>query len=798
MSQKTHPLFRWPSSLFWLLPMVASILLFWQTQSIGSLWWYLVVPTLLSFTLIDLFTKVWFGISTLTLLFIYSSVGSSGIPVSFALWEPETWRNVRESIEMTEFEWFHWWPFKWLIANLCLNMAIVTIRRIPFNILTVGVWTIHTGVIITVLGCVVYFSQKIEGDVVVSRARVEITLPNQEPVSMVATPDNSVDVGDWSFTISNLNPNWELMSGTDKGKKVYAVSVSVHGPKDSSFTRQLILGYPEYTEDVISTGDPSQPMARAKKVIGTALVDDSIKIQLTHDAKDRFFVTQSAAVYIQELSESGDPIGGWSERTIKNLPRFNDYIPDHTEVWGVKAEGFTPQPLSIVLGPSSDEDSLQKDVLVEGYLRYAFLGNQVVVGEELFPVVWVSMQASGGVEQQVELYAFDNTLAKIDPSFLSYLWLEDDLELKDLQKTLRPTIICTVEGKEYSVPLTNSKEFTQVGNTAYAFRLKSLQNNLRISGITVSLAQVEIQKGEQRWERWVFDNSELNRDVVADMEHEENQAILIDDAITMKYLAGGSTITIVGGLEDGVYGLLLGTSDEDPKYFPMQVGDTINLSEGVTITLHRAEDRTKMETKPSVVPPQQRDPSASNFYSMIKLVVPTPSGNTSAWIPYHQYPFESETESIERFRFEPTTFQLPDGKSLRAIFSRKSEPLPAPVALDSFEIDSHIGGFSGRTSSVLNWRSLIRFLGTEEVTSAVSVNDPQQYEHYWFFQSQWDPPTSTSAGLNYTVLGVGNRLGVHQMLIGCCITVSGMIWAFYVKPTIKRKRQQAVCDRSAA
>jgi hypothetical protein len=230
----------------------------------------------------------------------------------------------------------------------------------------------------------------------------------------------------------------------------------------------------------------------------------------------------------------------------------------------------------------------------------------------------------------------------------------------------------------------------------------------------------------------------------------------------------------------------------------MQVGDSIDLSEAVTITLNRAEERTKMETKPSVVPPSQRDPSASNFYSMIKLVVPTKSGNTSAWIPYHQYPFESETESIERFRFEPTTFQLLDGKSLRAIFSRKSEELPAPIALDSFEIDSHLGGFSGRTSSVLNWRSLIRFLGTEEVTTAVSVNDPQQYENYWFFQSQWDPPTSTSAGLNYTVLGVGNRFGVHQMLIGCCITVSGMIWAFYVKPTIKRKRQQADYDRSSA
>jgi hypothetical protein len=35
-------------------------------------------------------------------------------------------------------------------------------------------------------------------------------------------------------------------------------------------------------------------------------------------------------------------------------------------------------------------------------------------------------------------------------------------------------------------------------------------------------------------------------------------------------------------------------------------------------------------------------------------------------------------------------------------------------------------------------------------------------------------------------------------LFGCCLAVAGMIWAFYVKPMIKRKRQQAVYDRSAA
>ena len=42
------------------------------------------------------------------------------------------------------------------------------------------------------------------------------------------------------------------------------------------------------------------------------------------------------------------------------------------------------------------------------------------------------------------------------------------------------------------------------------------------------------------------------------------------------------------------------------------------------------------------------------------------------------------------------------------------------------------------------------------------------------------------------MLGVGNRNGGGVQLAGCCLAVIGMIYAFYVKPTIKRRRQQAV------
>ena len=85
------------------------------------------------------------------------------------------------------------------------------------------------------------------------------------------------------------------------------------------------------------------------------------------------------------------------------------------------------------------------------------------------------------------------------------------------------------------------------------------------------------------------------------------------------------------------------------------------------------------------------------------------------------------------------------------------------------------------------------------------MNDPQESGGYWFFQAQWDPPQESlgdqfagSRGLNYTVLGVGNRAGVIVQLVGCCLTVLGMIYAFYVKPIIKRRKQSSVRAKVAS
>ena len=177
--------------------------------------------------LLGVFSNIWTGVSLFALLFVYSSIGSALYP-------------VRQSrfFEMTEFEWFHWWPFKVMIILLFLTLICTTLRRIRFNRFTLGVWMAHSGVLILGLGSWIYFSTKVEGDVPVIRRSVLIEIPGAEPVRMVALPGASVSVfgemGRTDLRVTSIDPDWEILSDQDKGKRAYAVNVMVSASKQHS------------------------------------------------------------------------------------------------------------------------------------------------------------------------------------------------------------------------------------------------------------------------------------------------------------------------------------------------------------------------------------------------------------------------------------------------------------------------------------------------------------------------------------------------------------------------------------
>ena len=97
------------------------------------------------------------------------------------------------------------------------------------------------------------------------RHQILVELPGFEPVRMSTDRGSRADIGSgddaYVLEVWNVDPQWELLSGADKGVRAFSVTVSIQSG-GQSFMRQLVAGFPQYTEDIIRTDDPQQPMKR--------------------------------------------------------------------------------------------------------------------------------------------------------------------------------------------------------------------------------------------------------------------------------------------------------------------------------------------------------------------------------------------------------------------------------------------------------------------------------------------------------------------------------------------------------
>ncbi len=783
---------------------------------------------------LKLFSSMRLGIVLLILLFLYSSIGSAGAPLGpgalrpWFILNPDAWIHIRtmRGLEMTEFEWFHWWPFKLLIALICVNLVVATLRRIPLDVLHLGVWMIHAGIIILCLGSVWYFSTKVEGDAPVARRKLVITVPGVAPASMLASPGNrsvlQSDEGVYRVQVASIDPQWELLSGPDEGKRAYSVTLSVTTPTQQ-FMRQVIANHPEYTEDIVRTDDPQQPMKRAKKINpdGEALVDKSIAITMDYQPQEHFYLMDSSAIYVRKRGERA-----WSQRVVEGLPRFNAYVGDRDEVWLPENYTLDPDALDIAAAPGERGDALgERELHISGYLPYAQMQKRRQPGgDAVDPFIDIRLQAGGGAVEDRRLEAFNPASNSMGDGRLVFRWFDSDGQI-DAYAQRKPAMLhIAVPGEgeeggaavEFDAPITTFSRldpdapFNEIEGTEYAWRVQTVQDDLPISGVTVSLAFVEVRKGDDVTLRWVFEDESMTRDVTEEsaMAGHDIGEDRYDRGIEIKYVPGQylPPITIAAGPDDRTLRLLLAIEPGEVRREPITIGTPIEISQGIEFTAVRYAARSVAHVRPYIVPPQQRDSDAMQMRvaSMIQVNVPGATDEQPVWLEYHEYPFETAGDALVRFPYEPTIVPLADGSAVELLFSQARMKLPTPVVLDDFVVTSHIGGFTGPTSTIRNWTSMVRFADAGTTIAgddwsaplAVSVNEPVEHEGFWFFQASWDPPIRNSefqsAGLNYTVLGVGNRNGVLVQLLGCTVAVIGMIYAFYIKPILKRRRQQAV------
>jgi hypothetical protein len=772
--------------------------------------------------LLDLFSNVRFGIVILSALFVYSWLGSAGVwyPIHPNIFHPDAWVHAQirqfRGLELTEFDWFHWWPFDVIIALLCTNMAITTVRRIPLRVVNLGVWMIHTGIITLALGSVLYFSTKVEGDAPILRRAVLIEAPGHAPVRIPTLPGAVATIGEgdgqWSFEVGNTDPDWEIRSGNDGGKIAYSVNVVVRPPGKSPFMRQLLAGYPQHTEDVIQTGDPAQPLMRAKKLQGEdrPLVDESLRMTLELEPQPYFFLVHERALYLRERGTSE-----WIERPIASLPRYNDYIRSADDVWNA---GDVPiDPVDVRVAAVDDRDPLPGvDLRVSGYLRYALMQERPVTGGDVLnPALSARLISSEGREFTYRLMALDPRAAIAEGGLVAFRWADSAEEVAELQKP--PRLIVSVEGgsvTDLEIPIaspTNPEspcEYKTIPGTSYQYCVRELTENLPLAdGMTHRLAIVSIRTPQREFTRWAAEESELTRDLAeGDTATGHGDAVLLDTNLRMEYRPGRgkAKLLFVGGPEETDLAAIVAVSETESRLDRFPVGTAVAFDADLSYQVTGYSPRVRMERRPQIVPLAQRDRDldAESFHTLVRVEGQglTPVAST-AWLQFHKYPFADENQTLLRYPFNPSVFRTADGREIEVLFSRQREPLPAPAALEEFRLTSHVGGYTGEQSTIRDYTSFVRFMTPEGPTSAqsVSMNAPIYHGGFAFYQAFWDPPIPPrglsdmgSKGMNYTVLGVGNRQGVWVQLSGCIIAVIGMIYAFYVKPAIKRRRRQAV------
>lgn len=804
--------------------------------------------------ILDLFSSVRFGVVLLTLLFAYMSVGSAGIiyPIHPNIFHTDAWVHAQmrqwRPFEMTEFEWFHWWPFDVLMALLAITLVTTTVRRIPLRVVNLGVWMIHSGIIMLIVGSVIYFGTKIEGEAPIVRRTVTIGIaakdgPASELVAtgtLLAMPGSKLTVGQgadrYDIEVQSIDPDWELRSGADVGKRAYSVNLMIAAP-DRRFMRQVIAGYPEYTEDLIFTQDKAQPVKRAVKETGKPIIDSRLFVALDYCPQTNFYLKndleKSWALYVRRPGETR-----WVERPINGLPLYNDYVPDLDEVFIGAAESAQPRSLRVPI-PAESPDDPAPGVVFEatGYIRYGQMRSRLIPGgADAAPnaVASVDVSDTEGRSAQYRLVASDPQKRSADGGVLALRQVSDEEQVAGLLS--QPTLVFRVPSR--SITLTESVKDAALADkdapwrpigpvdSGYSYRVVSVQDDLAIGGRELSVAILELRTPTGEFRRWTFSDPTMSRDL---QPGEDPMAAMkrggesfTDASLEVEYRPGNglALALLVAGPEQGRLRLVDSLGRPEARIVEVLPRTPVELAAGVKLTVTDWMPNAIEESKPFVVPQSQRQRDARELFSMMRLnqVLPTktalgaaspvaaPSSVPVEWLTYHPYVFDRPQDVLRRYWLTPSTITLADGSSLEVLFSRQREPLPAPVALETFQLTTEVGGFSGQSSSIRNYTSVVRFQqsgGEWSVPERLSVNEPVEYDGMSFFQSQWDPPEEArqggmaSAGLNYTVLGVGNRHGVWVQLLGCIVACIGMIYAFYVKPVIKQRNERLVLEEIA-
>jgi hypothetical protein len=687
----------------------------------------------------------------LTALFI--AVGSSR-PV-LREWGVDQLPGVRRWFDLTDLQFFDAWPLKVLMALLITNLVVVTWRRIPLTPPRYGVWCVHLGIIILILSTGYYYNRKLEG-----RVRL-YTNPSLGPTVVDHFYDKDerslyLKVNDtfWNaYPLANLpkfneydEPLGNSAELTDRKGLSHIVPIA---PVDiDPATRKPVLkslsqmlGWKdEVSFDVVGY----YPYA----VTSTDFVDDpsskTVGVHLT----------------VPEMRE-GQDVEAWA---VSADPRFRDI-----SAFGTEFEHRTADPTLLPALLQSASRLFHLDITLPNFHQ--------------------QLDVQPGAAYPLANTGYTLKIENFDPAWNMFATHEQvqalTMQVTSPARTFRRMVL---NGKDVQTDFVlNAPGAGPMGKRQKAPLDNDLKVLLRFDDPYNLLPQGG--PGGQGGDGASAEKHTL----ITPLDGKQ----LID--ITASYNAA----TVVHRFDSGSGDVELAPPADESASPPFAMAglaasappDAAPAHPAVKIRLDRQDHMRRVDTA-SAVPPSRRDRNVEDAGAaqLVKVRVNYGDWSQTIAVPFteeagdtpNNAPWDGGSVAIPN---TPVILQLQLGNTRRA--------LPAKVTLDKFELIPYPGGDVNNPRAMMrDFRSTLTIDDPDngEMTDVAHLNHPVYFRgnDWLLFQAAYD-----GQDRSWTQLGVGNRPGVHEMILGCAMIFIGLAYAFYAKPIVIRRMKENALKRAA-
>ncbi len=687
-------------------------------------------------------------------------------------------------MEMSELEFYSWWPLRVVLLLFVANMITATVRRIEFTFPNLGVLMVHTGIVLLALGSVYYGGLKLEGDTILFAGQPDTSgRPEPGPPQDAFYDNTKVALFVQQGVLTEQRPLQNVPRYNE-----YDLGVSA-GPtaSEAGGARLPWHGSPRRT---LSIDAPPPRSGRVDGDVRFRVVGYAPYVDPEHPIEDWLRVDLSQIRAIDALTRL-NPL-----RIVHLISR----VPDE--------EGNTPRGpvFAFNFAPRSPRDRVaDNNVLsVEWTLempedRWAAVSSQIPPGAERALIVEVPGRDGRPTYRAAYSIAQGSKVRVGDTGYA--------IEVREVHR--RSPMPLITEG------------------------YRGADSPMLVLRIT--------EPSGRSFDRWLYERfPEIAQDLLEQPDERGRTRRPADEGVRTWYVDATQLRVVFDEREDGRVRAVV----RQPRQ-PVRVVDPVPADPAdpsrllltdvvplVDLRLSERWEHAERFIRPRPVPERERDRRFIGTHDRAMLAVQVTSDLHPGWSRVVWLPFARYLELGPEMRRQVT---LPDARRITLAFGRRQYRLPDfELRLVNFEMISY-----DHRGAPRDYQSLLRVDPTgsatfEPYTHVTRLNAPLTAPYHWrddrpwienvarrlaaglnpaqfkFSQAGWDAQgwqetqAQADAGLiprpfvRFTILGVGNNPGIHIIALGGILMGVGIPWAFYLKPWILRRRRRLIQARLAA